>query len=96
MKQNENHYGLAKIIEELHGCKATYVKTVPVLETWKDQVVWDGEVELFSLEGHPKASKCYAWAFDKDGKPEYVTVLELPPVDSALKAVQTYIVSKIK
>ena len=41
---------------------------------------------MFSLFGHPKAKFCYGWS---NGEPEeFITVLELPPVDSPQAAVK--------
>ncbi len=50
------------------------------------------------LAGHPKAKRAYAWshAVDKGNVSErFVDVLEIPPVGSALKAVQVQIVKDI-
>ncbi len=87
---------LVKAFRDLHDCKADHVETVPVIETYKGQTVWEGDVEVFSLEGHPKAAWGYAWAFDKGAGSEIVAVLELPPVISPKTAIQAFVVSKIK
>lgn len=88
---------LKKAIRRLHGCEADHVETVPVTETFQGQIVWQGEVEVFNVRGHPKAKRCYAWAHAEDdtGK-RYVAVLELPPVDSARTAVRAAIVDEAK
>ncbi len=52
---------LRDVIHKLHGGKATHAESVPVKETWQGQTVWDGIVEVFHLEGHPKTDKVYAW-----------------------------------
>jgi hypothetical protein len=49
---------------------------------------------VFALSGHPKASKGYAWAYDKAKGSEIVAVLELPPVISPRTAMQAAIVGK--
>jgi len=88
---------LKEIIKKLHHCEATYLETVPIKETFKNQTVWEGEVEVFSLINHPKTNKCYAWQYtDDQGDQQFVTVLEIPPVDSPLKAVQVAIVNQFK
>jgi hypothetical protein len=47
--------------------------------------------EVFDLHGHPKAKRAYGW-YHLDGKNDeeerFVTVLEIPPVESALTAVR--------
>ena len=86
-------------IEHLHNCGATYRETVPVHEVFRGQTVWEGEVEVFDLTGHPKAKVCYGWSHPtgKDDKDErFVAVLELPPVISPITAVRASIVADSK
>lgn len=87
---------LKDAIRKLHGCEADHVETVPVNETFQGRPVWQGEVEVFSLRGHPKASHAYAWSHETDKGKRYVAVLEIPPVDSAQKAVRAAIVEDAK
>lgn len=90
---------LQKAILNLHGCKATYVETVPVTETFQGETVWQGDVEVFNVRGHPKAKRAYAWGHatgEDDQARRYVTVLELPPVDSPQTAVKAAVMSEIK
>jgi hypothetical protein len=88
---------LKKAIRELHGCEAEHVESVPVKEEFQGQTVWQGEVEVFNIRGHPKAKRCYAWAHATDEKGKrYVAVLELPPVDSAQSAVRAAIVDEAR
>lgn len=90
---------LKKAIKKLHGCDAEHVGSVPVHETFRDQVVWDGAVEVFDLKGHPKAKRCYAWSHAQgknDKGVRYVAVLEIPPVDSATSAVRASIVDEAR
>jgi hypothetical protein len=35
---------LAKAILDLHGCKATWIKSVPVKEVFEGETVWEGIV----------------------------------------------------
>ena len=53
-------------------------------------------VETFEVAGHPKAKRCHAWSFEEGGETQYVTVLELPPVDSAETAVNVAIAAAAK
>lgn len=87
---------LQNAILNLHGCEADHVETVPVTETFQDQIVWEGEVEVFNIRGHPKAKRAYAWAHKTDKGERFVTVLELPPVDSAQSAVRAAIVQEMR
>ena len=86
---------LRDAIRHMHGCASRYVTTVPVKEEHQASTVWDGDVEVFDLAGHPKASQCYAWGYQDDaGKWQYVAVLRVAPVDTPQKAVQAYILDR--
>jgi hypothetical protein len=53
---------LQMAIEHLHKCRAEWRETVPVHEMFQGQTVWQGDVEVFDLTGHPKAKRCYGWS----------------------------------
>ncbi len=78
-------------IEVMHKCTARHVATEVVIDHFRDEVAWEGVVETFELDGHPKAKRCHAWSCEENGETQYVTVLELPPVDSAESAVKVAI-----
>ena len=82
---------LKEAIETMHRCKAQHVRSEPVIDLFRGEVAWDGVVETFDIEGHPKAKRCYAWSFPENGEPKYTTVLEIPPVDSPESAVKVAI-----
>ena len=84
---------------QLHNCSATWNASVPVHEVFRGQTVWKGEVEVFDLQGHPKAKRAYGWSHPEgqDDKGErFVTVLEIPPVISPETAVRVSIVKDAK
>jgi hypothetical protein len=84
---------------QLHNCSATWRESVPVHEVFRGQTVWKGEVEVFDLQGHPKAKRAYGWSHPEgqDDKGErFVTALEIPPVVSAETAVRVSIVNDFK
>jgi hypothetical protein len=58
---------LRKAIESQHGGTATLAQSVPVRETFEDQPVWEGIVHVFDLEGHPIATRAYAWSSPIEG-----------------------------
>ena len=82
---------LQDAIEAMHRCKAVHVSSEVVIELFRGEVAWDGVVETFDLTGHPWAKRCYAWSYEDKGETQYVTVLELPPVDSPETAVKVAI-----
>lgn len=48
---------LQAVILKLHGCAARYLETVPVSEIFRGETVWEGDVEVFEISGHPKAKR---------------------------------------
>ena len=83
---------LRDAIKHLHGCDSKWVESVPVHETFKGKTVWDGEVQVYYLIGHPTATRAYAWSFETDqGKRRFVAVLEAGPVKDAATAVRASI-----
>ena len=87
---------LRNAVQTRHRCKAEHVKSVPVIEMFWHKVAWDGVVEVFRLSGHTKAKRCYAWSFTEAKETRFVTVLEIPPVESAQTAVRAAIASEVK
>ncbi len=86
-------------IQHLRKCGATGRESVPVTEVFQGKTIWQGEVEVFDLTGHPKANRAYGWSHPEnaDGTGErFVAVLEIPPVDSAQNAVKMAIYSDAK
>ena len=85
---------LKEAIETMHRCKAVHFASEAVVELYRSEVAWDGVVETFNLTGHPKAKRCHAWSYEDKGETQYVTVLKLPPVDSAETAVKVAIAAE--
>jgi hypothetical protein len=89
--------GVARLqvtISHLHKCGALWRATVPVHEVFQGKTLWQGDVEVFDLTGHPKAKRCYGWSY---GEPEeFITILELPPVDSPESAVKVGVAYQVK
>jgi len=98
---NKQDY-LAKVqvaVSQLHNCGTVWRETVPVHEVFRGETVWQGDVEVFDLHGHPKAKRAYAWAHldgPNDERTRFVAVLEIPPVVSAETAVRVQIVADSK
>jgi len=86
---------LKRAVEAQHGGTATLVQSVPVRETFEGKTAWQGAVAIFDLEGHPKATRAYAWAQDRpDGKQRYVAVLHMGPITGPVEAVRAAIVAE--
>jgi hypothetical protein len=83
-------------LEHLHNCGAVHSATVPVLEVFRGQTVWQGDVEIFDLADHPTAKRAYAWSEKTKPGERFFAVLEIPPIKSALDAVRASIVADAK
>jgi hypothetical protein len=91
-----SHKALVKAIYDLHGCKATWIKSVLVKEVFEGETVWEGIVQVFEVD-HPKAKLCYAWSHELEGskKRRFFAVLHQGQVDSTEKAVRAAIISEV-
>jgi hypothetical protein len=86
-------------IQQLHQCGAMHRATVPVHEVFRGKTVWQGDVEVFDINGHPKAKRCYAWSHldgANDERTRFVAVLEIPPVSSPETAVKIAVAAEIR
>jgi hypothetical protein len=89
--------GCGKRIRAGDGVESRHVRSVPVHETFEGRTVWQGVVEVFELDAHPKATHAYAWSYEGDHEhPVDVVVLGVPPIDSPEKAVKAAVVAEIK
>jgi hypothetical protein len=82
---------LTRAIERAYNCRAKWVATGPIQEVMEGEIVWEGDVETFALIGHPKAKRAFGWsqpAGPQNKEERFVSVLEIPPVNSAQMAVK--------
>jgi len=87
---------LRDAVQVMHRCLASHSASVPVQEMFGPQVAWEGVVEVFDITGHAKAKRCYAWSYPGGKETQFVTVLEIPPVESPQTAVRAYVASEAK
>lgn len=87
---------LRTAVETQHGGTAILAQTVPIHETFNGQVVWDGVVHVFDLDGHPSATRAYAWSSPIKGstKRRFYAVLHLGGIRTPLDAVRAPIVAE--
>jgi hypothetical protein len=88
------HEDLTRAVEGLHGGRATFQETVLVVEEYEGERVWEGDVYVFALEGHPSAQRAYAWSVPIPGsdRRRFYAVLHKGPVESPETAVRAAIV----
>lgn len=85
---------LREAIRHMHGCDSRWVESVPVREAFNGNTVWDGEVQVFDLFGHPSAARAYAWSHaTENGRRRFSAVLHSPPVDGPVMAVRTAVLA---
>jgi len=78
-----------RAIREMHGHDGQLVGHERVVEMHQGEVVWEGDVLVFQLVGHPSAQVVYAWEVDGT----VTAVLGEPPVRSASDAVRAAIMA---
>jgi hypothetical protein len=79
-------------VEKLHRCAAVHVETIPVCHARGKVKVWEGEVEVFALEGTKEADCCFVWSYidQRSTRREFISVPAVPPIltpSAAVKAV---------
>jgi hypothetical protein len=84
---------LRDAVAALHGCDCSHSGTSVVVEFYEGRKVFEGNVETFTLSGHPKASEAFAWAFNNGNEPQYVAVLRITPINDPSDAVRAAIAS---
>ena len=89
---------LQRAVERMHDCQAAYLEQVAVNELFQGQPVWQGVVHVFEINGHPRATRCYAWSSSMEGsdKRRFFAVLHIPPITSAQDAVRAAIVQEYR
>lgn len=88
---------LRKTVGMLHECTATHRDSVHVTERFQGQTVWDGDVQVFEIEGNPDATICYAWSYGKSASfRQYKAILHAEQVDSPQAAVRAVILEQFR
>lgn len=86
---------ITRAVERTVDGAVTHRESVPVVETFRGQTVWEGVVEVFDVST-PPPTLAYGWAVEGEHEPQYVAVLGKPPVDSPLAAVRVWLVSQAR
>ena len=93
---NERLANIQKAVEKAADCPATHLETAAVVEGFGGQIIWQGEVEVFTVDGHAKAKRAYGWQTGDGTDAEFTAVLEIPPVDSPNTAVRASIAAQAR
>src|SRR3954452_18956430 len=92
--QHADYGEMVRVIKYFHDCDASHVESVAVTRVFTGQMAWDRVVAVFTLSGHPRATRAFAWNYQEDGKTKTAAVLEIPPVNSPQSAVAAVMVVK--
>lgn len=85
---------LSKAIAVMHECRCIHFGSEEIEEKHDGETVWQGQVEIFQLEGHPDTNVAYGWGWtDDEDEIQFIGVLNVPPIESASDAVQAAIAS---
>jgi hypothetical protein len=85
---------LQDAIRHLHGTESVFVAWVRACGEDEEDLVWERQVGVFRLLGHPRATRAYAWAepgTSSRAACHFFAVLEIPPIDSPVAAVRASI-----
>lgn len=72
-----------------YGCSSCSLRSLTVTVELGNHLRWRGAVEVFALYDHPKTTIAYGWTYRSRGRDKIVTVLGIPPIDSAQAAVKS-------
>lgn len=87
---------LQQAVEGLHSCRATFLRTEHVHETFRGETVWEGNVHVFRITGHQNATECFAWSasIPQSKRRQFHAVLRAAAVCSAVDAVRASIAAE--
>lgn len=87
---HESVKALKAAVEGLHGGSADFERVEHIVERHEGAMVWEGDIYVFALGGHPTANRCYAWSEPVSGSDHrrFFAVLHATPVVSASLAVK--------
>jgi hypothetical protein len=92
VRREEYLHFLQNFILKKFGCRSIHFQTVPLKEEFHGRIVFQGDIEVFTLIGHPTAIRCFAWCHDDDS--ECVAFLALPPIITARQAMRQHIIDE--
>jgi hypothetical protein len=87
---------LRQAIERQHGGMAKLAYLSHARDLHARELVWDGEVHVFDLQGHPKATRAYAWSSPVEGsyKRRFDAVLHLGGIRPAIDAIRAIVAQR--
>lgn len=89
---------LQAVVEQQHGCGATFREVAHVVESHNGKTVWEGDVSVFDVD-HADAKTAYAWIDPVPGsktRVRYFAVLGKPPINTPNDAVRAALTARFR
>lgn len=87
---------LGMAVRVAHGVEAHHDGSVRVHVVMDGATIWEGYVEIYTLEGHPEASRAFAWGREDEEEVHFISVLNVAPIHSPTDAVRAAIARSAK
>lgn len=89
---------LRESVESMHDCTAVLRSADAVIEAFEGEIVWEGIVHVFDIEGNAVADVCYAWSspIGDSERRRIFAVLGKAPINTPGDAVRAAIVSEYR
>ena len=85
---------LRQFIQEKEHCLPRHAGSRPFSVQLHDGTTWAGNAEVFAILRNLHADKCYALPYSENGKPMYLTVMGVAPINSVDDAVRAVLSSE--
>ncbi|QIF01078.1 hypothetical protein [Roseimicrobium sp. ORNL1] len=87
---------LGMAVRVAHGVEAHHEGSVRVHVVMDGTTIWEGYVEIYTLEGHPEASRAFAWGREDEEEVHFISVLNVAPIRTPTDAVRAAIARSSK
>jgi hypothetical protein len=82
---------LGMAVRVAHGVEAHHEGSVRVHVVRDGDTIWEGYVEIYTLQGHPEASQAFAWGREDEEEVHFISILNVAPIRSPTDAVRAAI-----
>lgn len=82
---------LGMAVRVAHGVEAHHEGSVRVHVVRDGATIWEGYVEIYMLQGHPEASRAFAWGREDEEEVHFISVLNAASIRTPTDAVRAAI-----
>jgi len=87
---------LGVMIERGTGFPTYYMHSVPIIEKFNGETVWEGIVEVYRVHSQPAHYDAYGWVgTNARGEPDYVTIMN-PSITGPLVALRAWLAQEAR